>query len=486
MRGTAKVVCNLFLLMALLLASPLPQVFGQNRNAGEIRGTVTDPSGAVVPEVMVTLTNTATGVALRAMTGSTGVYAAQSLVPGEYLITFSKEGFKKYVRSGVVLHVEVITVDAVMELGSLTQEVTVRGAASLVQTEESERKELVTSQMVTELPNVNRQWSYMVGLLPGGNPGTQGQEIGGPTTGGGAVGLNGSASYESNWLVDGGVGMSPASQNTDLLVVPLEAISEINMTTSNFSAQYGNGLSVFNVITKSGTNQWHGSLFEFVQNDKLNARNFFVPTITPFRWNEFGGSVGGPIKRDKAFFFFSYQRNPTDTVTPTFYTFPTAAMRNGDFSDPELPTVYDPATLTLVNGNYVESPIPGNVVLPSRIDPVAKNIQSYFPPPNLPGVYNNYLYTGLSPVTTTYYNGRIDYNISPGDRLTGTFMYVRQNGVQGTTAPACQIQCTDVATQEAQAQITDVWTISPTLINEFHSSLQRESDVFAPRDKGKG
>ncbi len=480
----AKVAANV--LLTLLLGAPMAEVFGQNRNAGEIRGTVKDSSGAVVPEVTVTMTNRETGVSTRVMTGATGVYAVPSLLPGEYVITFSKQGFKQYVRSGVVLHIEVITVDAVMEVGALSQEVTISGAAPLVQTESSERKELITSKMVTELPNVNRQWFYLTGLLPGGNPGTQGQEIGGPSSGGGNVGLNGTASYESNWLVDGGAGTIPASQNTDLLVVPLEAIAEVDLSTSNFSAEYGNGLSVFNVITKSGTNQWHGSLFEFVQNDKLEARNFFAPTITPLRWNEYGGSVGGPIKRDKAFFFFSYQNNPTNTVTPTFYTYPTAAMRTGDFSAPGLPTVYDPATLRLVNGNWVRSPFPGNIVPANRIDPVARNIQAYLPLPNLPGVFNNYYFPTASPLTTKYYNGKVDYDLSSGNRMTGSLMLVRQNGAQGGLVPACQIQCTDVHTHEMTAQLTDVWTIRPTLVNEFRSSAARESDNFAPRDEGKG
>lgn len=468
---------------SILLASFLTflgtQAFGQNRSAGEIRGTVTDSSGAVVPGAVVTVTNTATGVTHRTTTGGAGFYDAPSLLPGEYRIVFSKEGFKEYVRSGIVLHVETITVNAAMQLGSLSQSVTVQGAAPLVQTDTSDVKERVTDQAITEMPNVNREWFYLTGLLPGGNPGTQGQEIGGPSTGGGNVGLNGAPSYESNWLVDGGADTMPAGQNPDILVVPIEDIAEVDMITSNASAEFGNGLSVFNVITKSGTNQWHGSVFEFVQNDKLNARNFFAQTRTPLRWNEFGGTFGGPIKRDKAFFFFSYQRNPTDTWSPTFYTYPTQAMRGGDFSAPGLPTVYDPSTLTLINGNWVRTAFLGNQVPLNRIDPVAAKIQNYFPVPNLPGVFNNYYYVARSPLRTTYYNGKGDYNISSSNRLTGSLMIVSQGGVQGSLAPDCPIDCTNVSTLESQSEITDVWTISPTIVNEFRSSEARERDFFS-------
>ncbi len=204
-----------------------------------------------------------------------------------------------------MLHVEAITIDAQLQVGSGTQQVTVESGAPVVQTETSDRQLILTTEAVTQLPNIGGSWYDFTGQLPGVNPGKGGQDASGE-----GVGVNGTTSYLSNWLIDGGVGTFPVSQNPDFAKPPLDAVSELNFNTSNFAAEYGSGVAVFNVITKSGTNAFHGSAYEFVQNDIFQARNYFAETVTPLRWNQYGGSVGGPIRRDKAFFFFSYQRNP--------------------------------------------------------------------------------------------------------------------------------------------------------------------------------
>ncbi len=495
------------ILVALLAVVPGIHVFGQNRNAGEIRGTVTDPSGAVVPGATVTFTGTDTGVTTRVVANDAGVYEAPSLEPSAYTIRFTKEGFKELVRRGIVLHVEAITVDAVLQIGSTRQEVTVEAAMPLVQTETSERKGTFTEKTILELPNVGRNWFDVTGLLPGVNPGASG--IGGGANGAGqdasgmGVGVNGTGSYQINFLTDGGVTTLPVSQNPGV-TVPIDAIAEVNLSTSNFSAEYGNGVAVFNVITKSGTNQFHGSGYEFVQNDKLEARNFFalnqtnpvtgqeIPGTarTPLRWNEYGGTIGGPIRRNKAFFFFSYQSNPSNIVFPTYYTFPTAAMRAGDFSDPSQPPVYDPASRVIVNGILTRPPtqFPGNRIL--KFDSVAANIQNYFPLPNLPGLANNYYHADANPSTGQAYNGKLDYNLSASNRLAGSLML--NPGTSSSTAPACPIAlgassgCGNVTGMLSQAQITDAWTFSPTLVNEARVSFLRQYGVWSALDVGKG
>jgi len=467
-----KVVLFLVFLLASVIA------LAQNRSTGEIRGTVTDQSGAAIPGVEVTVTNTQTGVQTRVRSDSSGVYDAIFLIPGTYSIAFAKPGFKAFVRSGVALGVQVITVDARLEVGAVSQQVTVNAAASLVQTETSKKSLTIEASTVTETPNVGQSWYNLTTLMPGVNGG------GGQNANGEGVGVNGAESYQANWLMNGGTATYPVSQNPDWLISNLSDIQEVDLDTHNFSAEYGNGLAVFNVITKSGTNQFHGSVFEFDQNDAFSARNFFAEGVPPLRWNDFGGTLGGPIRRDKAFFFFDYERQPTVTYPVSIDTFPTQAMRQGDFSAPGLPTVYIPDTLTLSNGQYVRQPFSGNIVPPQDFDPVAAKIQGYFPLPNLPGIVNNYYFAPRSPVTTTWWTGKVDYNVAQNNRLEGSFTYSPLT--EYDPAPAAPIGA-DTRNQEEQlAQITDAWSLSPSMVNEFHFGFLRTMGLWADQDLNKG
>jgi outer membrane receptor protein involved in Fe transport len=470
---------RLTLIPVLIVCWSFNRADAQSRQSGEIRGTVSDQSGAVIPGVTVTITNVLSGVSQVVTTDSTGVYDAPYVPVGEYSVTFSRDTFKSYVRTGITLHVETITLNAVLQLGSVSDSVTVTGEVSQVQTETAEKSTTLTQQTVIDTPNVGRQWYNLLGLLPGVNPG------GGEQASGEGIGVNGQNSYNSNWQIDGGIAMLGQSQNPDILYPPMEAIEEINLNTANFGAEHGNGLSVFNVITKSGTNRFHGDLYEYVENDKLNALNYFASGTTPLRWNEFGGTLGGPIKRDKAFFFLSLQDNPTITYSPQILTYPTAAMRTGDFSDPALQTIYDPASLYQdASGNWIRTPFPGNKIPQSRFDPVASAIQQYFPAPNLGGIYNNFYTAGPAPLYTNWISGKIDYNFSPKNRLSGSFMIVRQN--QTIYAPDCSIDCSAFHATETLGQITDVYTLSPNLVSEFRFSYSREHGIATVSSEGEG
>lgn len=462
-------------LAALLVIFSISAV-AQNRNAGEIRGTVFDQTGAAVPAATVTILNKQTGVTQTLTAAGNGVYDAPSVEPGTYDITFSKEGFRKLVRGNVVLHVEAITIDAQLQIGSESQQITVESGAPLVQTETSDRQMILTTEAVTQLPNIGGSWYDFTGQLPGVNPGKGGQDASGE-----GVGVNGTTSYLSNWLIDGGVGTFPVSQNPDFAKPPLDAVSELNFNTSNFAAEYGSGVAVFNVITKSGTNAFHGSAYEFVQNDIFEARNFFAEKVTPLRWNQYGGSVGGPIKRDKLFFFFSYQRNPINNFSPTFYTFPTTTMRNGDFSAPGLPVIYDP---TSGIGQNPRTPYPGNQIPTAQIDPVAQKIQSYLPQPNRSGIANNYYFAGSNPITWTTYDGKLDFNLTASNRLTGSGLWVSQTNI--TPAPTCPMDCNNNDQYEYQAQVTDVWTLSPSIVNEARVSTIRTYGTWFSPNQGQG
>ncbi len=460
-------VTVVLLAVCLFFARP---ALGQNRNAGEIRGTVLDTSGAVVPDVTVEALNLATGVVTTATTGDSGVYDIPWVITGTYSVTFTKAGFEKVVQDNVEIHVATVTVDATMKAGAVTTSITVTSTRELLQTESTEKSLVLPTSQVEDLPNVNHDYGAYMLLVPGANPGQGGS---GDFSNGANIGINGSQSSEASFLLDGGTFTFPGSYNGNT-GVPLEDISEVNVNASNMGAEYGNGMFTFAVVTKSGTNQFHGSAFEFVQNNVFNARTFFSPTTAPERWNEFGGTIGGPIKRDKAFFFFSYQRNPTVGYNASFYTYPTAAMREGDFTNPAFPTLYDPSTTALVAGQYTRSTcgpeVCGNVI--SAIDMVSNNIQGYYPTPQNNALFNNFFANDKNPTWENWYNFKVDYNISQKQRLMFSGMVV--NSYQVQTAPDDPINTLDIWGPAAPTlQLTHTYTITPTFINELRLAYNR-------------
>ena len=478
--GKAAAATGLF--VAMLGVLNIKPTYAQSRAAGEIRGTVLDTSSAPIPGVMITLENTLTGVITRLTSDNTGVYDFASVDPGTYTISFEKEGFKRYVKSDITLHVEAITVNATLGVGSVTQRVEVKGGAPLVQTETSDKGTTITSFEVAELPSVNRYWMDYTYLQPGAN-GQMTQNSFNNSNNGLSVGFNGQGAYQMLGLQDGGTATFLPAQNN--VVVPIQAISEIEMSTSNFSAEYSNGLAVFNVILKSGTNKFHGEAFEFVQNDKLEARNFFSPTTAPLRWNMFGATLGGPIKKDKLFFFFSYQNNPTNTFSSTVTTYPTAAERQGDLAG--LPTVFDPNTLVQnPDGTYSRTAFANNQIPTNRINPAAINVMKYYPMPNYgpPGaLVNNYYYSVPGPNNSQNYDWKINYNISSGNRINLSENYYRQN--QPGEGPTCPIDCISNLSHYTTLVLSDVWSITPNTVNEYRESLMRSYQPFPGLELGK-
>lgn len=455
-----KGICTPILVIALVCFLATPQLPAQNTNAGEIRGTVADSSGAVIPGVTVTIKNVDTNITLTVATNSVGVYQALSVQPGEYVLAFAKDGFETLVHSPITLRLGIITVDARLQVGSASQRVEVQAVTPLLQTESSEHSTSVTSTEIRELPNVGASWWSFTPLIPG-NVGS-----------GDDIRANGQRGYSGSFLVDGGSATFVNTQSSGEMKVPDEAISEIKWSTGNFGAEYGNGEAVFNVITKGGTNQFHGSLFEYMQNDAFNSSDYFrnrwgqeKPVV---RWNTFGGTLGGPIQRDKAFFFFSFQRLLNYSYSSGFYSFPTSSIRRGDFSEllaQAQPTViYDPYSLSYANGQPVRTPLPGNVMSPSQVDPVAQKIRDYIPEPTLPGLINNYYWAGRAPNHRWWLTGRVDYNLSSNNRLNASILLGDQ--LISLVDPRPQ-NASEFNMRATQAQISDVWTLIPSVVNEL-------------------
>jgi hypothetical protein len=474
------------LLLLITLIGSL--ALGQNANTGEIKGTVMDPSGASVAGVKVTITNTQTGVSTVTETNASGLYGAPSIPVGEYKITFSKDGFRDFVRQGVTLQVQTIAIDATLQVGSATEQVVVTGEAPLLQTETSDQQVTLDTKAVLDAPIVGGVWfTELTKVLPGVG--------GGSAAGGESVAVNGTQAYSANFQIEGTGVTDPRDVNVSDNYPPIDAINEVTISTANAGAQSGNGLLTLNVNLKSGTNRWHGTAFEFIQNDVFESRNYFnrAPSKkAPVRWNEFGGSIGGPIVKDKLFFHFTYQRNPVNSGNFYTTTVPTDAMRNGDFSDPTLfrATIYDPSSCS--PAPCARTPLNGgtNLLLTSQIDPVAKAILGYIPvATDKSSATNNFSAVVSTPSLSQWYVGKIDYNISSNHRLSGE---VLEYPITLTFNPdaLCGLgfDCTTSTpnNRNQSARITETWSISPTMVNEFRVGAMREHDQYAPSTYGKG
>ncbi len=480
------------LLLAAVLTGTLAA--GQNANTGEIKGTATDSTGAVVSGVTVTITNVDTGVSIVSTTNAAGIYDVPSVPTGSYTVAFSKAGFKNIVRKGVTLEIQTIAVDGTLQVGSASEQIVVTAETPLVETETSDQRVDLDTAAIRAAPIVGTDWrAEMIQLIPGVNTGGGAGEANGQ-----AVGVNGTQSYNVMFLSDGGPATAPRDFNGSNYYMPVDAIGEVSVNSANAPPQYGGGLTSVNVITKSGTNQWHGSGYEYIQNTALNSRGYLDPAPdvkSVEHWNTYGGSIGGPILKNKLFFFFLYQRNPSSTPTSGLYSYPTAAMQAGDFYG-------IPGATGSAFGPT------GTLLAPT--DPVAAKLQAYFPAANARGWVtgcpgpvnvsastpqtcpnggtNDFVFNGSSPNTDTWYTGKVDYNIASKQRLSFSFnyfptttSYVPADPLYPNDASAYEVGKTDDLT----AQVSHVYTISSSVLNEFRVGASRELDKYKPPSLGK-
>ncbi|MEO6801792.1 MAG: TonB-dependent receptor [Granulicella sp.] len=479
-------------LIAIVLMSVGSTLWAQNTNSADIRGTATDSSGAVIPDVTVTVLNIDKGISSEYHTNSAGLFDTGSIVTGKYKITFTKDGFSQFVRSSVTLNVGTTQIDARLAVGSVSQEVVVNTDVPLIKTEGGERSTTLEAKEMQALPNQGQDWQNFVKLIPGAT----GTSQYGAT--GQALSVNGNLPYNAV-LNDGASSALSHSGNADVSV--FETVQEVQVNTSAFSAQYGIGGVAFNQISKGGTNKWHGSLYEYAQNDFLNARSYFAKSAPYLRFHNFGGSISGPViiphlfdGHDKAFFYFNYDQVINLSASTGFATVPTAAMRVGDFTG--LAPIYNPATSAFAAGTdgktYIKRTQFANNKLP-QLDPVAVKAQAYLPLPNVPGTTsattgitsNNYAYSvrGSSPFKK--YFGRFDYQFSPNNRLTAS-VTKRDNPALYTNSLPCPVNCYTGDVDSTNSQITDVWNISSRTINEARLGYTNQLNFFATQTAGKG
>jgi hypothetical protein len=501
-------------ILPLLLICGGGVCFAQSTNSGDIRGSVTDPSGALIPEVTVTVLNVDTGVSKDYATNRDGLYDTSSIIAGTYTVTFTRNGFAQLVRGPITLQVGITTVNAQLKVGSASERVTVTTDVPLLQTESGEQTVTWDAKTMDSLPTVSgmqgQDWGNQMVLLPG--------MAGNATSSYGVTNLqqwgsaNGSLPY-NNILEDG----ASNSLGGSMIASPaiLESVDELQVSLSNFSAQYGSGGMIVNQITKGGTNQFHGTAYDYIQNNAWNAAQYgFGNTVpVPFiRFHNFGGSIGGPILKKKMFFFFVYdQVLDHGSASNSTLTIPTGGVMSGNFAGAGItPTIYDPTTQTIATdsaGNlypvrqsflqeYGTNAIPGNL-----IDSVAAAAQQYYPTPanhipgskfvtpvtNSLGVQTNNFFSSL-PQSTPYrkYFGRLDYDITSKNRLS---MSVTKNDTPvqyPSSFTACPLGCEAGDVDNYNTQITDVWNINSHLINEARMGFTWQGNYFSDYALNKG
>jgi hypothetical protein len=380
--------------------------------SGTLNGTVLDTSGAAISGARVVITNTRTGQVRTTTTNAPGEYSVPFLPPGRYDVEFSKDGFATVVQRGLVLQVDqTLGINITLQPGSLRQTLEVTTQAPPLQTETATLGNVVNGQEVQTLPLNGRNFMDLASLTAGttpAEPGSRNQAEGGFSS-------NGNRSYDNNIMLDGvdNNSLSPDLRNgTDFMVSPPpDAIQEFNVETNGYGPEFGRGGgAAVNIAVKSGTNGFHGNAWEYLRNEKLDARNFFDTTDTktpPYKQNQFGFTFGGPIIKNHTFFFGDYQGTRIRN-TETFQSFvPTLANRIGDFSDGYLGTPIDPATCNSSGTNC--SPI-----TPSdpRIDPLALQLAALYPTPNVPSVNGqpNFIYNPVQANNTDQFDIRVDHS----------------------------------------------------------------------------
>jgi hypothetical protein len=427
-------------------------------------GTVTDKSSAVLPGAQVTATNTGTNFTRTAQTNAQGDYRMEFMPLGEYTVEISAKGFKKSVQKGVLLQVNVpARVDATLDVGQMSESVEVTAAAPTVNTDNAQLGRTVENAEITTLPIVGRNVYTLLTLTPGVSSSANSIVLGFPeqrtTINGGVDGGAGSVNY----YLDGGNNMT-GLRNTGNIAPNPDAVEEFRVVTNSYSAEYGRFAGgLVNIITRSGTNQFHGSLFEFLRNNKLNAYDWSALTIVPQHRNQFGGSFGGPIRKDKTFFFGTYsglRQNLGQFLNSAVV--PSALERAGNFSASKTKP-NDP-----LNGN---APFPGGIIPANRFDSVAQNIlNKYIPDANLAN--NGWQGSVPNPYNTDEFMIKVDHQLNDRQRLTGSY-YMTQG--TNTIQPAGNLPWSTQSFNWRQhnANLTDTWTISPSTVNQFWVTFTR-------------
>lgn len=494
------------LLAALAFSISLCQA---QQGRGTILGTITDGTGAAVSDAKVSIVNTQTNTTVAAQSNSDGNFTSPPLIVGDYEVTVEHSGFKKAVRTGISLQVDQrAVVNLQLELGTVGESVQVTAAVPLVNTEDATIGQVIENKRVEALPINGRSAFALIGLA------NNVKSNAGPTQSGfadrgtnlAAFSINGGPSAINYFLVDGMVAIQSyyPDLNADLAV---DAVQEFKVQSGYMPAEYGlTAGGVINVATKSGTNSLHGSAYEFVRNNVFDARNAFANSTPPFRYNQYGIALGGPVVipkvyngRDKTFIFGNWEQWNYVKNTQNITTVPTLLQRNGDFSQSFSATggvipIYDPAT-TRANPNgsgFIRDPFPGNIIPGNQLDPVSKNINAFYPLPNLTPSNpftnaNNYIGSVGNARSMQQYTIRADHHFSQSDTFFARYTYFRHHDDNGASnpwpSPVVRVRNDNFETRNSV--LSETHAFSPTFLNEFRMGTARQYFPFQAYSYGQ-
>ena len=484
LKRNSIVAVRLFTLAAALAMAPA--VLAQAVSIASVNGRVADEQGASVAGAQIRMTGVETGSVSTAVNNADGVYTIPSLAIGAYTLQATSAGFQTYVQNGILLRVgDQVQINIDMKVGSVSERVEVQASAALVQTQQSSISQVVDQQRIVDLPLNGRDPTQLITISGASINHSDGTNTGSKSFfSSQSISIAGSAGNSTNYLLDGGDN-NDSFTNVNMPFPFPDALQEFSVETSTLPAR--NGLhpgGVVNAVTKSGTNLWHGGLFEFIRNGQANAINYFAPRQDSLKRNQFGGTIGGKIIRDKLFFFGGFQQSDIrqDPSSSTAFV-PTAAALQGDFSGLDGAGCQAKGVARAILDPTTGQPLPGQQIAVSRFDPASLALAKYLPAAQDPCGKTSY---GI-PVQSneSQYVARVDWVISPRQSLYGRY-FLDGYHLAAFFDPH-DILVTSVSGNEERAQtfvLGHTFTINPSTVNSFHFTVGRRRDDRGPNSNG--
>ena len=470
---------------------------GFAQTLGTITGEVKDSTGALVPGATVTVINKATNATRPTSSNEVGLFDLPALPPGQYTVRCELDGFRTATRDVEVQVQQTVRVNFVLELGAISEMATVTGQAPLVETSNATIGTVIENRRIVELPLNGRNYLQLVALSPNVSAEFAGAGQSGTRQGGTRstqqLSISGQR-REFNFYTLDGVDNTDVNFNTYIFLPSVDALEEFKVQTGVYSAEFGRGASQVNVVTKSGSNSLHGTVFEFHRDDALDARPYAfnaqqaAAPKAPFKWDQYGYTAGGPVWKNHLFFMSNFEGYRDRKQFQTLYSVPSAAMRRGDFSEllanlgalnsqtgQRTGIVVDPTQCTVVGTTRTCNPFAGNIIPSNRLDATSRQLLEFYPEPNnsTGGLVNNYLALQDRKINKYQYTQRVDFQQTASSWM-GRYSYAKENEVM----PALKLNGTKLDTRVHQVAIGNTWTLSSKVVNEFRAGYNYFFNTF--------